>query len=253
MMRSGSDAALRDIVLLHGWGTNAAVWRDVAKRLGARFRLHAPTLPYGTADAADHFMSADGIAERLARSTPRRALVCGWSLGGTIALAWASRAPDQVAGLALIATSPCFVQRPDWRHGLEPWAVRDFARGLAREPAVVLTRYIALQAQGDAHAARVARHLRRSFTLAPRPHPAALERALELLCEADLRHVLRQVKQRVLVMHGTRDRVVPLSAAEYLAQTLPDARLAVVEGAAHAPFASQPEAVCATLERFFDE
>ena len=46
MSRSAWKGDTRDVVLLHGWGTNAAVWRDLSRRLAARFRMHAPLLPF---------------------------------------------------------------------------------------------------------------------------------------------------------------------------------------------------------------
>lgn len=38
----------RHLVLLHGWGLNAAVWHCISERLGAHFCLHLVDLPgYG--------------------------------------------------------------------------------------------------------------------------------------------------------------------------------------------------------------
>ena len=34
-----------DLVLLHGWGMNAAVWGEVATALAQHFRLHCVDLP----------------------------------------------------------------------------------------------------------------------------------------------------------------------------------------------------------------
>ncbi|MDX1266111.1 MAG: alpha/beta fold hydrolase, partial [Oceanisphaera sp.] len=34
-----------DLVLLHGWGMNGAVWQGLAPRLEADFRLHLVDLP----------------------------------------------------------------------------------------------------------------------------------------------------------------------------------------------------------------
>lgn len=250
---SDGRAEAPDLVLLHGWGANREVWRELRRLLAQRFRIHTPEVPYGE-DAAPHETDRiSAIAERLAARAPRRCAVCGWSLGGAIALAWAARAPHQVTHLVLIATTPCFVQRADWPHGLQPWSVRDFAHRVAREPAAVLTRFIALQARGDARSARVARHLKRS--LAGRSHPtdtAALECGLSLLLAVDLRGDLQRIEQPAFVLHGARDAVVPLAAGQYLAQHLPRARLVVVEDAAHVPFVSQPEASAGALARFLD-
>ncbi|MCP5077676.1 MAG: alpha/beta fold hydrolase, partial [Psychromonas sp.] len=35
----------KDLVLLHGWGVNSAVWQPVVELLGKHFRLHLIDLP----------------------------------------------------------------------------------------------------------------------------------------------------------------------------------------------------------------
>jgi pimeloyl-[acyl-carrier protein] methyl ester esterase len=44
-----------------------------------------------------------------------------------------------------------------------------------------------------------------------------------------------------------------LAASEYMAKTLPNARLAVMQGAAHAPFLSHPQFFMQQLTSFLDE
>lgn len=243
-----------EVVLLHGWGANAAVWGGVAERLAARFRVHRPTLPYAAGGDAQDAGTLEEIADSLAAAAPARCVVCGWSLGGAVALAWALHAPRQVSRLALIATSPCFVQRADWLHALQAEAMREFSRGLMHDPAAVLRRYVALQAHGDARVSRVARHLRQALSGTVHPADAVrLHRGLSLLWRTDLRSSLPDIIQSTLVIHGDRDAVTPLAAGEHLARAIPNARLIVMEGAAHAPFASEPAHTSAHLAGFFDE
>ena len=43
---------VRDVLLLHGWGFSAGIWKDFAARLAPRFRVHVPDLPgYGATPA----------------------------------------------------------------------------------------------------------------------------------------------------------------------------------------------------------
>ena len=46
------------------------------------------------------------------------------------------------------------------------------------------------------------------------------------------------------------DSVFPLSAMHYLAGTIPDARLEVVDGVGHFPFLEAPEAFAAAVREF---
>lgn len=244
---------VRDVVLLHGWGANAAVWKDLAPRLVPRYRPHVPELPgYGSAPPCSP-CTLDAIAAAVAQAAPARCHVIGWSLGGQVALAWARRAPRQVDRLALIAATPCFARRPDWSHAIEAEVLSGFARELAENSSGALKRFVSLQAQGDEDPRRVARQLRAALSAGGEPGAAALDCGLRVLLEADLRGELRSIMNHTLLLHGERDQLVPAAAAEYLDRRLPSARLALVKGAAHAPFVSQPQEVAAALLDFLDE
>jgi len=82
------------------------------------------------------------------------------------------------------------------------------------------------------HPERV-RELVRHFT-ANRSSAAAI--GAQLLASARFNAVSRLPRLRAptLVMHGERDRLVPLAASRLLAARIPDAELAVVPGAGHA-------------------
>jgi pimeloyl-[acyl-carrier protein] methyl ester esterase len=204
----------------------------------------------GTAGTLD---SIDALAHYVAQALPERCGVCGWSLGGEVALAWAHYAPRQVTRLALIATNPCFMQRDDWLHALEPVALREFSQALTRDCAAALRRFVSLQAQGDVHSARVMRFLRQTTSAQRPPDALTLQQSLAILLRADLRPQLPAIQQPALVIHGDRDALVPLAAGKHLSQALPNARLAIMRGAAHAPFASNPQEAGARLFEFFDD
>lgn len=253
MMHSEVSGRGPDLVLLHGWGMHAGIWADLARELAPFFRVHAVDLPgYGGSATCDPY-TLDQVAALLARQMPQRCLVCGWSLGGQVALTWAALAPRQVARLALIATTPCFTQRSGWPHAVEADVLRAFAEGLRTDYAATLKRFLLLQALGDAQARRVALRLKENLSVRSEPDPGALEQGLEILLNADLRDRLSAVAQPALVVHGDSDTLTPLAAGEFLSRRLPDARLIRLHGAAHAPFVSDAQGTGALLKRFFDE
>lgn len=242
-----------DLVLLHGWGMHAGIWVDLARELAPFFRVHAVDLPgYGGSATCDPY-TLDQVAALLARQMPQHCLVCGWSLGGQVALAWAAIAPQQVARLALIATTPCFTQRSGWPHAVEAGVLRAFAEGLRTDYAGTLKRFLSLQVLGDAQAKQVALRLKDSLSARDEPDRGALGQGLEILLNADLRDRLSSIAQPTLVVQGDRDTLTPLAAGEYLSRSLPNARLIRLRGAAHAPFVSDAQGTGALLKRFFDE
>jgi proline iminopeptidase len=63
---------------------------------------------------------------------------------------------------------------------------------------------------------------------------------------------LSKVTTRVLLIHGTRDRQAPYGSGLEWAMILPDARLLIVENAAHVPWIEAPELVFGSIETFLD-
>jgi len=238
---------MKTLVLLHGWGMNASVFDELATRLADRYDVHAvdlsgynglpPITPY----------ALEPLAADIAGKAPGRCYVAGWSLGAQVALAWARARPAQVERLALLGATPCFARREDWALGLEPAVLQAFAGSLAEGRVATLRRFVSLQARGDSAARRVSARLRAVLAARPGPPPSVLEQGLCILAAADLRSVIGEIAQPALVVHGERDELVPLGAAEYLAQGLVRARLAVVQGAAHAAFISAPDTVSALI------
>jgi len=188
--------------------------------------------------------------ETIAAASPPRASVCGWSLGGQVALRWARLNPAQIKRLVLIATTPRFVRGPDWEHGMAPALFDAFVESLTRDVDATLQRFISLQAHGDTTARHVVRRLRECNAARVRRDTAVLAAGLQLLNDTDLRPELPGIRQPVLIVHGEHDAVVPPGAAEHLQRTLPHAELEIIAGAGHAPFIAQPHAVAQRIATF---
>jgi pimeloyl-[acyl-carrier protein] methyl ester esterase len=96
----------------------------------------------------------------------------------------------------------------------------------------------------------VLRRLRDEMFRYGEPVTAALHAGLRLLKEEDRRDVLADIAAPALVVQGERDRLVPMGAARFLVEHLPQARLAPVPGAGHAPFLSHPAVFLEKLGEF---
>ena len=238
---------MKNIVLLHGWGMNAAVFDELSQHLAREFRVYALDLPgCGGSETCEPY-ELDELARRISANAPARCQVVGWSLGAQVALSWARANDRQVETLTLLAATPCFVTREDWTAGVEPAALEDFERAVATDGRNTLRRFISLQAQGDEAHKRVVQKLRNAVEACALPAAGVLVEGLRILASSDLRDLLSAIRQRCLVVHGERDQLVPIAAAVDLARRLPRARLQVVPGAAHAPFVSDPRALSRLL------
>ena len=247
---SGSGA---DLVLLHGWGMHGGIWNNVRIELARRFRVHAVDLPgYGASPACEPY-TLDVIAATLAHAFPDPVSVCGWSLGGLLAQAWALRHAAQVARLILVAGTPCFAARADWVHGINADILREFSENLAHDYEGTLKRFLSLQARGDQQAKELMVDLRRQLFARGRPAQSVLEAGLRMLLETDLRAHSERITQPALLIHGARDTLAPLGAAQWLSAHMPGAQLRVMAEAAHAPFLSHAKEFTELITGFMHE
>jgi len=76
---------------------------------------------------------------------------------------------------------------------------------------------------------------------------------LEYLLSSDLRSQVPNLKLPVLLLHGTDDRIIPPSAAEWLHAHLPDSQLQIFENDGHALPAHHFEKVIHKILDFFTD
>ncbi|RMF44926.1 MAG: alpha/beta fold hydrolase, partial [Deltaproteobacteria bacterium] len=186
--------------------------------------------------------------ERLALARP---VLCGWSLGGMLALQLAGVRRLDTAGLVLVGTTPRFTNGGGWTGGLPPGQLAAMRRDVRRSYRPTMESFFRLMfTEGELDQAAYRQVARRTVSPRTLPSQQVAEAGLELLARTDLRALLPAVDVPVLVAHGTEDAIIPAAAGQYLADTLSGARLEVFAGVGHAPFLSRPERFRQLLEDF---
>lgn len=245
----------RPLVLLHGWCMSARVWEPLhplareCRLLLPDLRGHGSFLPGATFDLETLAQDLELLFQQLEL---RDAVLAGWSMGGLVALAAAPRLRERLAGLVLLGGTSRFTETEGYPYGVPLREVRGMAARLRRDYDATLVGFIqGMFAAGELstdEAAMIVERLKREA-----PPPATALSGLELLAGTDVRGVLKGLAIPTLVIHGEEDRVCPVGAARYLAEHLPGCRLAILSGAGHAPFITQPEKVMKELRCFMEE
>ncbi len=97
---------MRDLVLLHGFTQTGRSWAPLTAELRGRYRCFAPDLT-GHGDASQRRpASFDAVAAYLRALHMDRFTLCGYSMGGRLALDFAVRHPERVERLVVIGASP---------------------------------------------------------------------------------------------------------------------------------------------------
>ena len=243
-----------DLLLLHGWGMNRAIWGAFPDALAERYRVTLVELPgHGESGYDPQCTALKDWAEAVLAVAPEQAIWVGWSLGAQVALQAALTEPKRVVALVVLAGTPRFVQGDGWPHAMAQETLKQFADALRQDHRQTLERFLSLQVQGDREARRMLRTLRQELFSRPEPDPEALENGLDLLRDVDLRQQLKAIPCPTLWLLGERDTLTPAAMAEPLAGLQPEAQIEVLPGAAHAPFLSHAGACLQRLDSLLRE
>lgn len=230
---------MRDqIVFLHGFTQTGRSWAPVAAQLRERYRCFTPDLP-GHGDAAERRpASFDAVAAYVAAAGAPRFALCGYSMGGRLALHAALRMPSRITRLVLIGASP----------GIAADAERDKRRRTDEELAQRIER-IGIEAFADEWAVqplfatqpRGVAEIARADRL--RNTPAGLAAALRGLGTGVMTPLwgrLGELDMPVTVVVGERD-----AKFRAVAESMGIGEITVVPGAGHAVQLERPEAIAA--------
>ncbi|MGI9602944.1 MAG: alpha/beta fold hydrolase [Acidimicrobiales bacterium] len=241
------------LLLLHGLGTDGLGWMMQRRAFTARYRCiivdnrgsgrsDKPTGPYRLED-----LTADAVAV-LDREGIDSVHVMGASMGGALAQIMAVMYPSRVRSMTLACTA-CQLQ--PWRQELlEDWVEQARTKGMHRWMTTNLQWLIG------------PRSMRRLWPvanviglLAQRAPVHGLIGQLQGLLSVDdeLMKELAQVKVPTLIVVGSQDILTPVADSELLAATIPDARLAIIRGAAHGLMIEHARIFNDTVLRFLDE
>ena len=222
------------LVLLHGWAFDSRIFAPILPQLARRWTVHAIDLPGHGQSAQQTLRTLDQACDDVAAAMPGDAIVCGWSLGALVAQRLAVRHRASTRALALVAATPCFVEREGWSFGTPRAQLRAFGQDVKRNPLEALRRWTA----GTRLAAPVD-HL---------PSAATLDAGLALLANADLRADARTIDVSTVVIHGSDDPIVPVAAGRWLAHAIEGSRWLEIRAAGHLPFLDDAARFVAALE-----
>lgn len=227
------------LITSNSLGTTLGMREDQAPALSERFKLvrydtrghggsPVPSGPYSIEDLGrDVLALMDGLEIE-------RASFCGLSIGGMIGMWLASEAPERIERLVLCCTSALLGLPSMWDERAR--VAREEGVG-ALEEAVIerwfTPPFVKTGGEGIERARRMLRN-------APGEGYAGCCAAIR---DMDLRDRLGDIRAPTLVVAGAEDPATPPDHAESIADAIPNAKLRVIEQAAHIVTIEQPEAV----------
>lgn len=238
-----------DLVLIHGWGMNGAVFEQIAEDLSQFFCVHTVDLPGFGWSQQTYAYSFESLCEQVVESAPPQAVYVGWSLGGLIATQIALMYPERVTHLVSLASSPKFAADETWK-GIPRHTLAEFSSQLTADYQKTIEGFMGLQVMGSPFAKQEINQIKQAVFSRPAPNIQALTLGLECLKEVDLRDRLKDLTMPYLRLYGRLDRLVPKVCALAVLPYTPKSQAYIFEHSSHAPFITQREAFTQVLIDF---
>jgi pimeloyl-ACP methyl ester carboxylesterase len=245
---TGGDGEV--IVLSHGLFMDHTMFDAQVEALRGSWRCiswdergHGQTV--STADPFTYWDAARDLLGLLDHLGVERAVLAGMSQGGYLSLRAALTAPERVRALILIdsqAGTEDPAKLPDYQALIDAWTGPD---GAPPEVMDVVGQIVI----GPEHAELPVWKERWAAM-----SPEVVHQVYTTLSsrEDDVAPRISELTMPSLVVHGEVDAAVELATGRAFAAALPDAELAVVDGAGHASNLTHPEPVNAAIAAFLD-
>jgi 3-oxoadipate enol-lactonase len=217
------------LVLIHAFPVDSSQWGPQVMAFRHDLPVLAPDMPGfgGTMEAGEVMTmeaAADYVAYNMRFSEINKAVVVGLSMGGYIALAFAKKYPEMLAGLVLANT----------RAGADDEAGKERRKALAAR----------LRSEGNGFLADAPPPLLSSHApevmwervkrvIRSQPADSIAAASLGMGERPDMTAELANIKVPTLVITSTDDTLIPPEATKPMAEMIPGAQLAVIEGAGH--------------------
>lgn len=239
-------------VLVHGLGYSRRAWGPLIDALEGRCSLllldnrgiggsDVPSGPYTAAQLAGDVLAV------LDDAGLETAHLVGTSLGGMVAQEVAIAAPERVDRLVLLASTPggsAAAPMPEVTQRL-------LAQAGEMDPHEALRRLTANALGPDADPAIVDEIV--VLRSATAQDPAGWQAQAAAGTTYDSGGRVAEIAAPTLVVHGTDDAVVAPDNATHLAEAIPDARVAWIEGGGHLAFWEQPARVAELIAAHLTE
>lgn len=242
---NGGDVPL---VFINSLGSDLRIWEGVVKRLPDRTLVRYDKRGHGLSDCPpgpysvrDHAEDLRSLLDALAIE---EAILVGISVGGMIALDFASRHSERTRGLVVCDSGPKIATSEFWEARVA--SIRE--QGMEAAAEGIVARWFSAGFAEDRPA-----DLRGYYNMLSRTPEEGYTSTCAAIGRADLRGILGQIDLPSLVLCGSEDVSTPPEMSLELSRALPKARFELIEGAGHLPCVERPEHLAATIGEFVRE
>ena len=244
-----------DMIFAHGFGCDQNMWRLVTPAFEEKYRVIVfDLMGSGRSDSSQydrkrydtlegHGRDVLAIAHEVARGP---VVFVGHSVSAMIGMLATILEPERFSAQVMIGPSPCYINDGDYRGGFEREDIESLLDTLDSNY-LGWASSMAPKIMGVPERPELGEELTNSFC---RTDPEIAKHFARVTFSSDQRDDLAKSKVRTLVLQSSDDMIAPQFVGEYVAKTMPDARLRVIQNIGHCPHLSAPHAIVDGMREF---
>tara|TARA_R110001592_G_scaffold291131_2_gene560444 strand:+ start:49459 stop:50193 length:735 start_codon:yes stop_codon:yes gene_type:complete len=219
------------LLYLNGWAASSAMLDELRSKLPPSYDL----------DVLDDVYQFEltGVVSKIDELIRPDTVLMAWSLGGMLALYYASLngVKNKPAALILLNSSACFLEKADFFEGVSRADFRRLKSLVADQDTKALLRlFTHLLVEGSQSHKEDRRLLKRVFNAETLPAWATLSLGLDYLESLDLRRKIDSIQLPGLVILGENDALINAASASDLFRKNTSFKVKVIPGMGHFPF-----------------
>jgi non-heme chloroperoxidase len=249
----------RPVVLIHGWPLSDEMYEyQYNDLINNNFRVIGITLrgfgksdkPYGEYNYNVHASDIKAVLDKLEIED---AVLCGFSMGGAIAIRFvANYNGANVSKLVLAAAAaPVWTQREDFQYNLPKSAVDDLIELSRKDRPKLLADFAKIFSAEETSLNEGIGSWLNGIGLSASSHATA--ECLIALRDTDLRSDMVKIRVPTVIMHGKKDKICSFDLAEQMKIGILHSHIIAFENSGHSLFLEEAQKFNAELIKFAGE
>ncbi|HET8614636.1 MAG TPA: alpha/beta hydrolase [Actinomycetales bacterium] len=252
------NASGQPMLFAHGFGCDQNMWREVAPAFADEYRIVLfDHVGAGGSDLTaydeERYGSLRGYADDvllICRELDLQDVVLvGHSVSAMVGVLAAVQEPERFSRLVLVGPSPRYVDDGEYRGGFSREDIDELLDSLDSNY-LGWSRLMAPVIMGNPERPELGAELSASFC---RTDPEIARRFARVTFLSDNRSDLARVPVPSLVLQCSQDVIAPVAVGRYVADTMPDATLVMLDATGHCPNLSAPRQTIEAIARFLPE
>lgn len=252
---AGNKDSCKSIVFAHGFGLDQQSWNEIYPAFEDEYRIILYDNVGGGSSDPDAFSLnkydtlntyAEDLLEICDILNLKNDIIIAHSVSGMISILAANSNPELFEKMVLIGANARYLNDDNYIGGFEQDDLNELYETMTNNYYAWVSGFAQL-AMANEDRPNLAKSFEQTLSSI---RPDIAQSVAKVIFQSDHRSDITKTKPEVLLLQTKKDIAVPMSAAEYLHENIPNSRLKVVNAEGHFPQISAPKEIIAAIKSF---